>query len=68
MRNAYKFWSRNLKGRNHLVDLDVDGRIMCISEVGLKRLCFSRASFMKTMRQGKVILGIGLSNMTFIEN
>jgi hypothetical protein len=25
---AYKFWSGNLKGRNHLEDLGVDGRIL----------------------------------------
>jgi hypothetical protein len=30
MRNVYKFWSENLKGRDYLEDLDVDG--MVISE------------------------------------
>jgi hypothetical protein len=29
MKNAYtKFWSENLKGRDHLEDVGVDGRII----------------------------------------
>jgi hypothetical protein len=28
MRNAYKIWSENLKGRDHEEDLGVDGRII----------------------------------------
>jgi hypothetical protein len=28
MRNAYKIWLENLKGRDHLEDLGVDGRII----------------------------------------
>jgi len=28
MRNAYKFWSENLKGRDHLEDLSTDGKII----------------------------------------
>jgi hypothetical protein len=28
VRNAYRFWSDNLKGRDHLEDLGVDGRII----------------------------------------
>jgi hypothetical protein len=28
MRNAYKNWSDNLKGRDHLEDLGVDGRMI----------------------------------------
>jgi len=27
-RNSTKFWFGNLKGRDHLVDLDIDGRII----------------------------------------
>jgi hypothetical protein len=26
MRNIYKFWAENLKGRNHSEDLGIDGR------------------------------------------
>jgi hypothetical protein len=28
MRNAFKLWSENLKGRDHLEDLGVEGRII----------------------------------------
>jgi len=28
MRNVYKFWSKNLKGREHSEDLGVDGSIL----------------------------------------
>jgi hypothetical protein len=28
MRNAYKFWLGNLKGRDHAEDLGIDGRII----------------------------------------
>jgi hypothetical protein len=28
MRNIYKFWSENLKGKDQTEDLDVDGRII----------------------------------------
>jgi hypothetical protein len=28
IRNAYIFWSGNLKGRDHLEDVGVDGRII----------------------------------------
>jgi hypothetical protein len=28
MRNAYKFWSENLKGRNHMEDLGIGRRII----------------------------------------
>ena len=27
-RGAYRIWRKNLKGRDHLEDLDVDGRII----------------------------------------
>jgi hypothetical protein len=37
MRNAYKFWLENLKGRDHLEELRVDGRIIleCMLESSL---------------------------------
>jgi hypothetical protein len=28
MKNAYKFWMENLKVRDHLEDLDIDGMIV----------------------------------------
>jgi hypothetical protein len=28
MRNTYKIWSENIKGRDHMEDIDMDGRIM----------------------------------------
>jgi hypothetical protein len=28
MKNTYIFWSENLKGRNHLEDIGVDGKII----------------------------------------
>jgi hypothetical protein len=28
MRNAYQVWSEYLKGRDHMEDLDIDGKIL----------------------------------------
>jgi hypothetical protein len=28
LRSEYRFWSENLKGRNNVVDLGIDGRII----------------------------------------
>jgi hypothetical protein len=41
MRNAYKVWLKSLKGRDHLEDLGVDGKVvlkLIIMDIGLEDL------------------------------